>query len=657
METGRCLAVLLLTWSVVTAGASPVDDPGCTLHPVKNDKQVKMRYTTSRVTSGCVGRGPRDTNMEVHILNLKYNISQMPLTRFSVNVSAAKGGRKVVFVVNSNKHTVLNVTTGDHRLAFVTDKHKLTVIGFNKEINKTDLSSSNAEILNWTKTNYGGVSTFVELEDPRKINFQVNREPSTSEKCVPKSYFDAEPYLEAEFDSDNTKSCLDPTVHPGREAHIMWLQQSPPDSGTQAVDLNIKVTCSNGKPAKELTTLLVLKSHERMFWNIDQMPEYVKFMVSGKYSIKKITKEPINGTVLPDSKEGLIKEARDKDFAFIASYTEIPAAKSITLELVRDCGEGKKTEVTTAPHSKISEPSKVVQGLMELCRPWKCTENAIEVALPKSLLERSQVDITEMTLEDPACRATDNMTHFVLKSIIEDCSTNLEGGIHAKNQLVLTLASHPDKIMVPFQCDLPEKLFLHLYQTPDFSSPSTTVVEVNKVTYVQVSFQTADGNSPLRLQDCYLQIPDQAAPQMLIRSGMPKSYSVEILNSPNTKTNRFSFIYKAEEQQRSTLSATLFCQVDRENQHGSYNASIKVMLKNPASLSRGLGIGTVLGITFGAFLIGVMLTATLWYIYSHTRPTAKMQPVSANPPASESSSTNHSIGSTQSTPCSTSSMA
>lgn len=38
-------------------------------------------------------------------------------------------------------------------------------------------------------------------------------------------------------------------------------------------------------------------------------------------------------------------------------------------------------------------------------------------------------------------------------------------------------------------------------------------------------------------------------------------------------------------------------------------------------------------------------------------PISKLQPVSSTAPASESSSTNHSIGSTQSTPCSTSSMA
>lgn len=32
-----------------------------------------------------------------------------------------------------------------------------------------------------------------------------------------------------------------------------------------------------------------------------------------------------------------------------------------------------------------------------------------------------------------------------------------------------------------------------------------------------------------------------------------------------------------------------------------------------------LVLPAVLGITFGTFLIGALLTATLWFIYSHTR--------------------------------------
>ncbi|XP_061460372.1 endoglin isoform X2 [Rhineura floridana] len=657
MESGGGLAALFLACCGLMARASPVSVPGCTLEPVRNDQRVKVFYTTSRVTSGCVGRGPTDPNLEIHVLNLRYRDPVKPREiKFNVNVTAAKEKRKTVFVVNSNAFSVLDVNAEDHHLAFLTTKHILFIKGPNKE-NTTDLPLSSEELLNWAKAYYGGVTSFTELEDSQKIQFQVGREPNSFEECIPESNFNAEQYLEAEFASDNTKSCLGSTEHPGREAHIMWLQQNPPDSGTQAVDLNIKVTCSDGNPANELSTLLVLKSHEKMLWNIDQTPVLVKFLVSGKYSLKKVASNLINGIALPDSKDGLIQEALGKDFAFIASYTEIPSAKSITLELVRVCG--KKTEVTTPPQRKVPELTNMVKELIRLCHPWRCIDNSIEIAVPKSHLQASPSPITEITLRDPTCRATDNMTHFVLKSIVDHCSTQLEGGIHAKNQLVLTLPLLPDKVTVPFECDLPEKLFLHLYQTPDFRSASTTTVEVNKVTYVQVSFQIAEENHPLPLQDCFLQIPGQTSPQMLIHSGIPTSYSVEILNSPSIKTRHFSFIYKAEEQW-STLPATLVCQVHLETQlhgHRSYEGSTEVTLKNPTFPSHSLRIGTVLGITFGAFLIGVMLTAALWYIYSHTRLTVKMQPVSANPPASESSSTNHSIGSTQSTPCSTGSMA
>lgn len=38
-----------------------------------------------------------------------------------------------------------------------------------------------------------------------------------------------------------------------------------------------------------------------------------------------------------------------------------------------------------------------------------------------------------------------------------------------------------------------------------------------------------------------------------------------------------------------------------------------------AGTGKTLVLPAVLGITFGAFLIGALLTAALWYIYSHTR--------------------------------------
>ncbi|XP_042273266.1 transforming growth factor beta receptor type 3 [Thunnus albacares] len=66
---------------------------------------------------------------------------------------------------------------------------------------------------------------------------------------------------------------------------------------------------------------------------------------------------------------------------------------------------------------------------------------------------------------------------------------------------------------------------------------------------------------------------------------------------------------------------------------------------------------TVVGIAFAAFVIGALLTGALWFIYSHTGETAGTQQVQRSQPASENSSAAHSIGSTQSTPCSSSSTA
>uniref|UniRef100_A0A8C2CYC9 Transforming growth factor, beta receptor III n=1 Tax=Cyprinus carpio TaxID=7962 RepID=A0A8C2CYC9_CYPCA len=65
----------------------------------------------------------------------------------------------------------------------------------------------------------------------------------------------------------------------------------------------------------------------------------------------------------------------------------------------------------------------------------------------------------------------------------------------------------------------------------------------------------------------------------------------------------------------------------------------------------------VVGIAFAAFVIGALLTGALWFIYSHTGGTGARQQVPKSQPVSENSSAAHSIGSTQSTPCSSSSNA
>ncbi|XP_042334761.1 endoglin isoform X2 [Sceloporus undulatus] len=665
MEKMQCLAAFLLATSAAFTRASPVNVPECTLEPLTKDHGVKVFYTTSRVANGCTSQGPTDPSLEVHLLFLRFSSpSELFSLQINVSASAEKANRRSMFVVSSNAYVHLTVNTEGCHLTFITTT-RCMVQGANIETQQTNLSSSSEELLQQTKKDHGGISSFAELENPRQIHFHLDGEPSSNQDCVPEKNFNADPYLEFEVASDNVKGCPSSSGNPQKEAHIVWLQQDPQGSSPQSVDLNIEQNCDEGEPENQLPTLLVLKSHTGVTWNIGQMFDSLKFLVSGKYTMKKFGAVQMPGVDLPDSKEGLLAESRSKEFAFVASYTEITSAKSITLKLERVCGR-QATPVTEKPQMEGVSLESFMQGLITTWKPWRCLDSGIEITLAKDYLRalfENVTKVTDVTLQDRSCKATDNNTHFILRSKLRECSTYLERDVVVKNQLVFSLHLLPGEIMVPFECDLPEKVFLQLYPSPDFGSEPTTVVEVNKATYVQVQFRTTDLRAQLQIEDCSLQTADKTSSQLLIGGGKPLSYSATFLDSPSSTISRFSFVYKSGEEQWAASPATLLCKLHLHSQlHGDhYNeTSLEMTFKTSSTPSHSLGIGTVLGITFGAFLIGVLLTAALWYIYSHTHipgPMAKMQPVAENPPASESSSTNHSIGSTQSTPCSTSSMA
>ncbi|KAL7978523.1 hypothetical protein Chor_004340, partial [Crotalus horridus] len=431
---------------------------------------------------------------------------------------------------------------------------------------------SSEQLLTWAKETYGGVSSFAELEDPQRILFRVGREPSASEDCILTQNFNAESHLEVEVLSHKVEICLDSHKASGNVAHILWLQQSPSDERMQTVELNIKTVCKDGRSEQkaELPMALWLKSHQNTLWKMGHGFSFVQLLASGKYSFATFSGVH-NGTTLPDNKEELIQKARNN--SFMTSYTEIPSAKSISLEYKRICGSAI---VTTTPPPQTAENLTVkVHQLINLCKPWKCLDSSIEIALLKMYLTVLPTRVDAVTLKDPSCRARDNTTHFVLNSILDKCSTQLEGGVHVKNQLILTLPVSPGK--------------------------------------VTVSLRTAMKQFSLEMEDCFLK-PRDSPPQLFFHQGLSLSYSVETLKSPSPKTQRFSFTYKPEEELWSIDSATL------SDKRRSYEGSLEVMLKNynPGSHNQGLRISTVLGIAFGAFLIGVLLTGALWFIYSHT---------------------------------------
>ncbi|XP_032342968.1 LOW QUALITY PROTEIN: transforming growth factor beta receptor type 3 [Camelus ferus] len=257
---------------------------------------------------------------------------------------------------------------------------------------------------------------------------------------------------------------------------------------------------------------------------------------------------------------------------------------------------------------------------------------------------------------------------------------------------------------------------MELYNTDLFLVPSQGVFSVaeNGHIYVEVSVTKADQELGFAIQTCFISPysnPDRMSDYTIIENICPKDESVKFYNPkrvhfpiPHAEIDkkRFSFVFKSvfntsllflqceltlctkkeKDPQRlpkcvlpdeacTSLDASMIwammqnkktftkplAVIHHEVQFKETGPSVKE--PNPISppIFHGLDTLTVMGIAFAAFVIGALLTGALWCIYSHTGETAGRQQVPTSPPASENSSAAHSIGSTQSTPCSSSSTA
>lgn len=258
---------------------------------------------------------------------------------------------------------------------------------------------------------------------------------------------------------------------------------------------------------------------------------------------------------------------------------------------------------------------------------------------------------------------------------------------------------------------------MELYNTDLFLVPSPGVFSVaeNRHVYVEVSVTKADQDLGFAIQTCFVSPysnPDRMSDYTIIENICPKDESVRFYSPrkvhfsiPQAETDkkRFSFVFKSvfntsllflqceltlctrkkgpqklpkcvtpDEACTSLDAAMIWTMMQNKKTFTKplavvHQADYKENVPNakeesnpvppPPQIFHGLDTLTVMGIAFAAFVIGALLTGALWYIYSHTGETARRQQVPTSPPASENSSAAHSIGSTQSTPCSSSSTA
>ncbi|NXL58461.1 EGLN protein, partial [Chordeiles acutipennis] len=600
---------------------------GCNLQPVMAEPPITLSYATSTVPRGCVSSGSVGTSHEVHVVSVEWSKVRMPTWLSFTSTSSVSGNDFPRFPHTSPSRGALCFAPSPWLRLLLTlqDAHlgSGTTVALGPE---PPAATSEGQLLAWARSTYGGITSYSELRDPRWVQLRLGEDAGSPLDCVPQERFDATSHLETEVFFHEVKGCSHGDTQSTRAAHIIRLQ---PEPSSPITEVNLSLSCPERAVSNQI---LILQSRANLTWSLSVNNCHIQFLVSGSYKIAPISSLLLPGELLPDTEWGLVTKAFEKNYSVIASYSTIPTSTRVSLE-IQEHEVVRRVPVTPTPPAPTT--GSLPHVLLLMLKPWKCTDETMEIVIARSHLEPIK-DVVNITLRDISCQAEKNATHFMLKTPLSHCGTSLEGRGHANNELILNLAKGAalQSVRVAFQCKIPRELFLRLFPTAAFEVPQTEL-EVNKEAFVQVLPPAQHRGwgpavpGPPGVASLALEEPggSQPCPLLGVWEGMGVS---PISPQPLPLQNN-----------------TIFEKV------------LEVTVKDSwqAPNNRGLGLAAVLGITFGAFLIGALLTAGLWYIYSHTRPISKLQPVSSTAPASESSSTNHSIGSTQSTPCSTSSMA
>ncbi|XP_054440310.1 endoglin [Pteronotus mesoamericanus] len=640
------LAVALLLAVCSLSPTSLAQTVHCDLQPV----DLEVTYFTSQVSNGCVAQVPNAT-IEVHVLFMEFprEMSELKLT---VNMSKQNGiqPREVLLVLGLNQSVFLQLEAPGIPLRLASDHNR--VFQGSPGANNIPLPNftTKSQILDWADAR-GAIISVAELHDPQNISLRLDQVPKSLPSCSPEPHKDMGDMLEWQPRTGAlVRGCRLEGVAGHKEAHILRVLPGPEDR-PRTVNVKVELSCTSGDP-----TVLILQGPPYLSWLIDANHN-IQVLTTGNYSFKIFPEKNISGLELPDTREGLLGEAQKLNASVVASFVELPLATAVSLR-ASSCGSGPQSSPTPAQTTPPKD-SCDQNLLMTLFQP-KCTNDTMTLELRKDLI--SVCTITSLSFLDPRCQAEDAGDQFVLHSTYSNCGMQVTENV-INNEVIVNLLSSPSPRQKKVQCINTESLSfqLGLYLTPQFLQASDTI-ELGQQGFVQVSMSPSIPELILTLDSCQLDLGPEADTVELIQHQAAKGSCVSLLSPSPRGDLRFSFLlrgYMVPTPKAGILNCSISLSLGTWYQKIHRIATMRLNVVSPGMSGKTLVLPAVLGITFGAFLIGALLTAALWYIYSHTRPPSKREPVVAvaAPASSESSSTNHSIGSTQSTPCSTSSMA
>ncbi|XP_063792713.1 endoglin [Pseudophryne corroboree] len=627
----KALLLMLLVIGLPMGHSYPVSQ----LCDLNSDNMVKSTRYHSTTIMGCMGKF---SSQEVYVLNVHGGDGLWSLDISREKLQEEANEKPAVLIVNSNVPFSINDTS--YPVILHVNSHiKLAVQhSLPQKWNMSqDVESVNSseDLLRWAKDKYAEVTFFAELQGPNKIQLKMETGNTGAETCELQNQFRADSILKAEYPVD-VMSCKIHISNPEavRNIYIVHVAYSDPPTSGNSIDLS--VTALDGQCGK--APLIFLKNEAGYMWNIHSDFD-VGVVASDNHILNGM---PVPGSKLPGERDELIMKAIGDYNGNFNSITYIHMNNAMSVTLPVFCVKKETVSPTVSLKDQCEEYFKDFSRL----EPWRCTDKHLIITLDQEFIQTCGIlDPNNVYFGNSKCSAKPQGDSLVLITHKDECGTEAAAG-NLTNKLFIQ--GDTFNITETVFCQSPG-IQIHISQGPD-ANTATNTLGTDQMIHVNL---TIKGKNILLVDKCMLLVGEKE--QKL------KESTIETSDGSMIWTYDTNTLVLPEAASAGNLTCT-FCLASESKEDcpetNLMQKSLAVTFNTRSTnQKRGLSMGSVLGITFGAFAIGALLTAVLWYIYTHTRSSVKMQPVPTLTGGSENSSTNHSIDSTQSTPCSTSSRA
>uniref|UniRef100_A0A8C2ZNM8 Transforming growth factor, beta receptor III n=1 Tax=Cyclopterus lumpus TaxID=8103 RepID=A0A8C2ZNM8_CYCLU len=720
---------------------------------------------------GLVPEGPGSTQVELHLKPIQSLLRhQKPL------VLVLHSPQPLIWKIKSE-----NLALGVKRTFHVSEGSEVHFqpgnFSLSCQIQKETLPHGNEHLLNWAQKKYRAVTSFSELRMTQDIYIKVGEDPLFSDTCKIDTKFLSLNYLGGYVEPQASKGCVLSAPDKDQEVHVVELQ-APNSSSAFQVDVIVDLRPLEDDAPLHRDVVLLLKCTKSVNWVIKAHSVIGKLEVVASDTVSvsmnterlmQVSKSPKQH--LPSGPQALIKYAGEHGYGPVTSYTNTPVANHFNIrlrepEVVDPLERMLPPELfilrDPSPHPRAGAaarrsglpfpfPPPASDGLPFLSlpsslddRPWEngepeehqgalsvglsvqCEDTRMVVSIDKESLQANGFAHANLTLQDPACKAKVNATHYTLETPLTGCLTTvypMQGSpmaVHI-NSVLISHTENKDGSGRPLDYeDLESGDVLFPRDPVELERTFTEPAEIHLKkcfpllphALLQVTSAASDPELGFTLISCFISPnsnPSVASGYTLIETVCPTDDSVKYYPQrefpvPHTQAEKKSFSFTFNSKFNMSL-LFLHCEMSLCSKRSQSNQrlptclqpsetcdslsvdNILVMMMNSKTstkplvvvlnipkLSRStcvnrapllslaealyvLDTPTVVGIAFAAFVIGALLTGALWFIYSHTGETAGTQQVQKPQPTSENSSAAHSVGSTQSTPCSSSSTA